>query len=180
MADEKSVGFKSLPNRFDVDGWINSMNVTGYRTITGSSCTVIKMKCMEIGGTCGKIMFCICYSQVTVTGFKHPDSRLPAIKYPFGTSFFRKLCWSAKVLVKSILTGPWSQVNVPVYLYPFEKPDDTKSTTKIKESCSDKRFKRHKISWINYFCSAKQINNRNHSCECTSVQHKNNFVAVCR
>ncbi|MAD83504.1 MAG: hypothetical protein CL912_11125 [Deltaproteobacteria bacterium] len=65
-----------------MDGLINSMNVTGHRAITGSSCTAIKMKCMEIGGTCGKIMFCICYSQVTVTGFKHPYSRLLPIKYP--------------------------------------------------------------------------------------------------
>ena len=101
---------------------------------------------MEIGGTCGKIMFCICYSQVTVTGFKHPYSRLLPIKYPSEHPFSESYADLQKVLVKSILTGPWSQVNVPVFLYPFEKPDDTKSTTKIKESCSDKRFKRHKIS----------------------------------
>ena len=99
---------------------------------------------MEIGGTCGKIMFNICY-QVTVTGFKHPYSSLPAIKYPSEHPFSGSYA-DLQVLVKSILTGPWSQVNVPVFLYPFEKPDDTKSTTKIKESCSDKRFKRHKIS----------------------------------
>ena len=51
--------------------------------------------------------------------------------------------------------SPGTQVNVPVFLNPFEKPDETKCATQIKESCCDIRFKRHKISGIHNFSCTK-------------------------
>ncbi|SVA19619.1 uncharacterized protein METZ01_LOCUS72473, partial [marine metagenome] len=42
------------------------------------------------------------------------------------------------IIIRSPLISsgsPGTQVNVPVFLYPFEKPDETKSTAQIKESC---------------------------------------------
>ena len=36
-AYEQSIGFQCLPYGFDIDGFINTVNVAGYRAVTGSS-----------------------------------------------------------------------------------------------------------------------------------------------